>query len=418
MSTITWLHLSDLHLRTDKGHAWDEEVVLRALLDDIGGRCEQDGLRPDFIVVSGDVAYSGQPAEYDLARAFFDDLLAATGLGKERLFPAPGNHDVDRKKIGVTAELLGPTLTGREAVNKVLGDAATRQAFMERFEGYAAFADDYGGPVPFGAEHYFQAHHLDLAGQRIAILGLNSAWLAQGGEEDRNRLALGERQVRAALGAAEDADLRLALFHHPFDWLRDFDRADAEALLCAGCDFVLHGHMHQVGLLQARTPDSRAFLIAAGACYETRRHPNAYNLVQLDPATGQGAVHLRTYSDRGGGFWTKDTINYRNVPDGVYRFALRGEAAPQPGTEQPAPVTIIQARDGAIAIGEGATALGTGATQVQVAGDVQGDLLGPGAQKTEVHLPAPAGATWSSSAGPATPCHWPRWAARRAPTRT
>ena len=37
--------------------------------------------------------FSGKPAEYALARAFLDDLLAVTGLGKERLFPVPGNHD-------------------------------------------------------------------------------------------------------------------------------------------------------------------------------------------------------------------------------------------------------------------------------------------------------------------------------------
>ena len=65
----------------------------------------------------------------------------------------------------------------------------------------------------------------------MAVLGLNSAWLARGGDEDRLKLALGERQVRAALDDALDADLRLALLHHPFDWLRDFDRKECQALL-------------------------------------------------------------------------------------------------------------------------------------------------------------------------------------------
>ena len=104
------------------------------------------------------------------------------------------------------------------------------------------------------------------------------------------------------------------------DWLREFDRDDSEAMLTDRCDFILHGHMHQVGLLQARGPDSNAMIIAAGACYETREHPNAYNLVRLDLGTRQGAVYLRTYSDKRGGFWTKDVMNYRNVPDGVYEF--------------------------------------------------------------------------------------------------
>jgi 3',5'-cyclic AMP phosphodiesterase CpdA len=77
MSTITWLHLSDLHLGTDQGRAWDANVVLRALLADVRKQKGQ-GLSPDLILISGDIAHSGQPAEYDLARTFFDELLAAT----------------------------------------------------------------------------------------------------------------------------------------------------------------------------------------------------------------------------------------------------------------------------------------------------------------------------------------------------
>ena len=67
--------------------------------------------------------------------------------------------------------------------------------------------------------------------------------------------------VVAGLVAAGLRHIQVVSFVHP---ARVPQMADAEALLCAGCDFVLHGHMHQVGLLQARTPHSNAFLIAAG----------------------------------------------------------------------------------------------------------------------------------------------------------
>ena len=97
MNTITWLHISDLHFRTSQ--AYDANVVLRALLRDVAERIEQEGLQPDFLAVSGDIAFSGQPAEYDLARRFFDDLLRTTELPKERLFLVPGNHDVNRSLV-------------------------------------------------------------------------------------------------------------------------------------------------------------------------------------------------------------------------------------------------------------------------------------------------------------------------------
>jgi hypothetical protein len=208
-------------------------------------------------------------------------------------------------------------------VNEVLTVAEDRRLIFRKFNHYADFVSGYfGGRLVFDDEHYFFMQPLDLADRRVAVLGLNSAWLAYGGDEDRGRLALGERQVRKALEAAREADLRIALLHHPFDWFQEFDRNDCEALLMQECEFVLHGHLHRTGLLSLTMPDAGAMIIAAGASYASRDYPNSYNFVQLDLGTGQGTVYLRRYSDERGGFWAKDVMTYRNVDDGQYTFGL------------------------------------------------------------------------------------------------
>jgi len=292
------------------------------LLDDVNERVSSEGLQPDFVVVSGDIAFQSAPKEYDLARQFFDELLTVTRLSKERLFIVPGNHDVDRNSISPGASAIASSLQSRDAINGVLTAAEDRRLIFLKFKHYAAFANDcFEGHLSFDDERYFYVQHFDQSDKRLAVLCLNSAWLSTG-DHDRGRLALGERQVRQALGAARDADVRIALLHHPFDWLQEFDRNDCEALLMQECDFVLHGHLHRTGLLSLSTPDAGAMTIAAGACYESRQFPNAYNFVQLDYETGQGAVHLRTYSDQRGGFWTKDVLTYRNVDNGQYTFNL------------------------------------------------------------------------------------------------
>ena len=64
-------------------------------------RVKQDrkkNLKPEIVVVSGDIAKKGISSEYDLAKIFLDDLLIAMDLPPERLFVVPGNHDVNRKK--------------------------------------------------------------------------------------------------------------------------------------------------------------------------------------------------------------------------------------------------------------------------------------------------------------------------------
>lgn len=305
---LTWLHLSDLHFRVSGagGHdalEYDTDVVLSALLHDITERIAEDELQPDLIFVTGDIAFSGKAEEYDRARSFFEDLLGRTGVKKERLFLVPGNQDADRARISPAAKIIGKKLTDRGMVNAILDHAGDRAIMLDRFDGYKAFVNDYlGQDPPFDDDHYFYVRLLHTGGGLLALMGLNSAWTSSGDEDDQGRLAIGERQVRRALELAKDADLKIALLHHPLTWLRGFEQAGCVAMLMGNCDLILHGHLHQVDLLQTRGPGSKARIIGAGACYEGRDRLNSYNWVRLHTCTRRSTVYLRVYSDRRGGF--------------------------------------------------------------------------------------------------------------------
>lgn len=94
-SPIRWLHISDFHIKT--GDTYDHDVVVEALLSSLPNLIERFG-QPDFVIASGDIAFSGKKAEYDLATQLFDAVLNILSLKRERLFVVPGNHDVDRTK--------------------------------------------------------------------------------------------------------------------------------------------------------------------------------------------------------------------------------------------------------------------------------------------------------------------------------
>jgi predicted MPP superfamily phosphohydrolase len=163
VTTITWLHISDLHFRG--GDSYDADVVLRALLQDVAERIESDGLRPDFIAVTGDLAFSGKPAEYEQAAGFFDQLLATTGLDKQRLFVVPGNHDVERDKISTLARRAGESLNDQASTNGILGNKGDRAVMLDRFPGYTRFVKNYlGGRLLTGGEPYYYVQPLSLAG--------------------------------------------------------------------------------------------------------------------------------------------------------------------------------------------------------------------------------------------------------------
>ena len=383
---LTWLHISDLHFRASQ--AYNANVVLKALLADIQGRIQNDGLRPDFIAVTGDIAFSSQLQEYRFAAEFFDRLLSVTGVPKEQLFLVPGNHDVDRKLITARARATGAALTDRDKVNTFLATDQQRELIMKRFKAYARFVKDYLGQR-FDDNHYFYVRRWNMDGRQVAVLGLNSAWLCASDKDKADGLLIGERQARTALEQTESASLRIALLHHPFDWLREFDQNDSATILVDQCHFILHGHLHLTAATQLTSPDGSAMVLACGACYETRQWPNMCNWVRLDMGAGAGTVYLRRYSDARGGFWAQDTLTYKNATDGEYRFTLRGSPTRPSDAGTPA-ATLMPGGQIATATSGGAAATGgsianAGSGNINIAGGVQGSVTinvggAPGAQ--------------------------------------
>ncbi len=336
---ITWLHLSDLHQRRpgeieNDRHLFHSKGVLSKLLEDIKTTIDSEKLELDFVAFTGDVAWSAHPEEYHVvedgqegaerAADFFDKLLKATGLPKERLFIVPGNHDVDWKAIGEYPALaagLVETLNDGDAVIDFLVPAGSRQRrelAFGKFRNYEEFLQSYfGDAIPFDENKYFYVRHLDL-GRRVAILGLNSAWMCgfsrdnDGNALDHGHLLLGEPQVAAALEEAKSADVRIALMHHPFDWLQDFDRRVVEPMLLKDCHFILRGHQHRADFSQIRNPEGDTLVIPAGACYHRCEYRgdgeyNGYNFVRLDFSAGKGTIFWRYFdARRGRGRWAPD----------------------------------------------------------------------------------------------------------------
>jgi 3',5'-cyclic AMP phosphodiesterase CpdA len=87
---ISWLHISDFHMRASD--SWSQDVVLKAMCEDIV-RQRKEGTSADFILATGDLAFSGKVEEYELAAGFFDAVSAASGVAENRIFCIPGNHD-------------------------------------------------------------------------------------------------------------------------------------------------------------------------------------------------------------------------------------------------------------------------------------------------------------------------------------
>lgn len=304
MREIAWLQVSDVHIR--QRDEWSQDVVLRAMADSIRKRRGQ-GLALDFILATGDLAFSGKQDEYELVKHFFDELVSASGVPKERIFCIPGNHDVNRDRQKLCFQGTRSALTSPNAVDPVLApnndDLAT---LTQRQEAYRAFQTTYfGGQVrTVTSDGLAYVSSLAIDDVVIAIVGLNSAWLAEGGDADHGNLLIGERQVINAFDAADklDAHIVIGMAHHPLHLLRDFDRNAATRHITKRCDFYHCGHLHQPESQGAGFDASACLTVAAGASFETREFQNAYSLVKLDLLAGTRMLTTVQYNPAQGAF--------------------------------------------------------------------------------------------------------------------
>ena len=286
MRPITWLHLSDVHLRPSD--AWAQDLVLRAMCDDITTRRTTSAF--DFVLLSGDLAFSGKPEEYEIAAMFLDALSDASGVPKARMYCVPGNHDIDRKRQNMTFTGARTALQDQIHTDAFLAPSSRDEltTLLQREEGYRAFQRSYFADQERTATDEGLAYvaHLVVEDVRLAIVGLDSAWLSEGGLDDHGKVLIGERQVINALRLAQDSGepphLLLAMSHHPLHVLQEFDRRPVQARIERDCHFLHCGHLHDPEQRPAGGGTHGCLTLAAGSSYDTRQAPNSYTIVTLD----------------------------------------------------------------------------------------------------------------------------------------
>jgi predicted phosphodiesterase len=308
---ITWLHISDFHLR-DRD-SWSQDVVLRAMCDSIS-RQRAEGKHADFILATGDVAYAGKAEDYRLAPGFLDAVNAAAGVPKARMYCIPGNHDIerDREKMcfsGCRHELQSPS-----HVDALLAGGDDLATLLRREEHYRAFQDSYFAKQERTrtADGLGYVSGITIEDVRFAIAGLDSAWLAEGGLADQGRLLIGERQVINALDlvGALDPHIVIAMAHHPLHLLREFERLPIQNRVERACHFFHCGHLHEPEARNVVYAGTGCLTLAAGASFETRGSRNTYSLVTLDLLAAQRTVETVQYNPASGAFEFSSTIEY------------------------------------------------------------------------------------------------------------
>lgn len=354
MATIRWLHLSDVHER-------DKETYHRkAMYDQIVAEVRGAASKPDVVFFTGDLAFAGKSSEYELLKQRLLTPLRVVIGDDCPIFTVPGNHDVDRTRATKPRVwMVDPE--DQAAFQKVDADGQRKRAdaLLPRFEAYRKLEADVSawGHDWLASEQGSVSQVISIRDRRVAVVGINTAWLCHD-DEDWGRLTAGRTMVEAALDSATATkpDLLVVLGHHPLGAMAVEsawpDGPRIRKRLEQANAVYLHGHLHASGGQQTGDSMQSTLAIQAPSGFQAADSTQWRNGIlwgEADLEARRLIIKPRRWNDN-------DREYAFDIEAAASRFRVAGTDAfafPLPGRSGAAPVTATPAEPAARAIAEG-----------------------------------------------------------------
>ena len=312
---IRLLHLSDIHFREPwcSNPREDRDSSLRQLIvDDTINFKNESNINFDAILVTGDIAYSALPEEFEVAASWLTELATAIGIPPSSVFVVPGNHDINRQcadKLSVQANkriILAEHGENRiETFSTALRDPNMGASLLEPFTAYNDFARKYGCSID-QAESFWEHEIAFCERYTLKLNGLTTTFFSDS-SDDRANLFMGGVQANLTI---KRGTVNLAMFHHPYDWLNDGDAIADQLANSAQVTLVGHKHRQRIHL------DHGNVIFSAAATNPSRKenaYQPGYNIIDLsiredeENAWVDIEAHLRTLQDNPAMFIAKKT---------------------------------------------------------------------------------------------------------------
>lgn len=299
---IKIIHISDLHLESSNP-SFEKKEIIAALAEDLKKYVDDSTLlffTGDLIDKGGIQFREDKPDAFKIfEELFIAPILLCNPTLKNKIFIVPGNHDVFREKIDpITEQGLKGTLTTQKNVTEFLIKNRENNRHLDRLSDYKNWERKFYSTYSNGTYSLFEnTFILNVGLFNVGVTCLNSAWLCKD-ENDKENLIIGKNQIENSLDKIKHCQVKLALSHHPLEFVTEFDRESVKIELYKNYDILFTGHVHELASSYTQDLYGNIFISIANSAIgdhpTERKFVNGYTVLELSP-NEKIKTHYRKY---------------------------------------------------------------------------------------------------------------------------
>jgi len=272
LNELSFIHLSDIHFVKSSDDPSDIDKDLRdAIINDLEINGKENLKNVAGILVTGDIAFSGNRNEYEIAKEYLNRVCDVFHISPSDVYCVPGNHDVNQAIVnGSDLIFAAQNAVDKESIIDAADKTFSRyisdnnfNALFKPIDEYNEFAKRFECDISSN-NIFWQKDFLLEDDLKLRVVGINSSFLSNRTDHQKDKpdrlMYIGQAQIPHY----ETDVVTLLMCHHPPQCWKFKD--DILQRINKRADIQLYGHMHSQSVA---IMDENAILYS-GAVHPTR----------------------------------------------------------------------------------------------------------------------------------------------------
>ena len=316
--SILIIHLSDIHIKNENNHIFKKE---NRIFDAIHSEIDFE-IDTIFCVIIGDIAFSGNAKEYEIAYDFFAKFEKEIKTKVNFVF-CPGNHDCDFSDADSTRNLIIDSCCSSPD-KKLLKDAIENccKTQINFCDFKACLEESSTDKCTITENKLLQVKKYNVSNEYQIIFNCyNTAWCST---KTENKTQAGKKifPIYYIEELIEDIDksLIISIFHHPYNWLAPDNLREFRDFIEKTSDIILTGHEHsERNIKKSILETNKDNYLFQGAILQNSKDKNdsGFKTIKIDLQEKKGEI--KSF------IWNKDKRIYsgKSIPIDLKQIAKK-----------------------------------------------------------------------------------------------